>query len=313
MTKKYNYFYRITNNLNNHFYYGVHSTNDLNDGYMGSGKRLKYAYEKYGIENFSKEILKFFENRNDAYKFESEVVTESLVKDNKCYNCTVGGVGNSYGSYGLVPVYIKGSNNITLVSKEEFSKNREKYETAKQGKTSVVNKITGEKLTISVEEYRNNQDIYESIQKNKYLFKDSSGKIYWFDDKNNELIKRLSLVNIRSESRKGRKLSEETKEKIRRHHLEHGIQKGNKNSNFGKIWITNGKESKTISLEELDEWMKKGWLKGRKSNESQRKFNLSKNEVIEYRKNRLTWKEIGNIANVSDATVRRFAKKNDIQ
>ena len=35
---KYHYFYKITNLLNNKYYYGVHSTNDLNDQYMGSRK-----------------------------------------------------------------------------------------------------------------------------------------------------------------------------------------------------------------------------------------------------------------------------------
>ena len=59
-SSKYHYFYKITNLLNNHFYYGVHSTDNLEDGYMGSGKRLHYAYKKYGMENFNKEILKFF-------------------------------------------------------------------------------------------------------------------------------------------------------------------------------------------------------------------------------------------------------------
>ena len=29
--KKYKYFYKITNLINNHFYYGIHSTNDLNE------------------------------------------------------------------------------------------------------------------------------------------------------------------------------------------------------------------------------------------------------------------------------------------
>ena len=64
-TLKYHYFYKITNNINGHFYYGVHNTNNINDGYMGSGTRLHYAYKKYGIENFSKEILKYFESRNE--------------------------------------------------------------------------------------------------------------------------------------------------------------------------------------------------------------------------------------------------------
>ena len=78
--KKYNYFYKITNNLNNHFYYGIHSTNDLEDGYMGSGTRLNYAYKKYGIENFTKEILKFFDTREECAEYEAEMVTEELIQ-----------------------------------------------------------------------------------------------------------------------------------------------------------------------------------------------------------------------------------------
>ena len=64
--KKYNYFYKITNNINNHFYYGIHSTDNLNDGYMGSGSRLHAAYKKYGIENLSKDILKYFDTREEC-------------------------------------------------------------------------------------------------------------------------------------------------------------------------------------------------------------------------------------------------------
>ena len=36
-------FYRIENIINNFYYYGIHSTDNLNDGYMGSGRGLKRA------------------------------------------------------------------------------------------------------------------------------------------------------------------------------------------------------------------------------------------------------------------------------
>ena len=51
--KRYFYFYKITNNKNGKYYYGVHSTNNLNDGYMGSGVGIKRAIEKYGISSFT--------------------------------------------------------------------------------------------------------------------------------------------------------------------------------------------------------------------------------------------------------------------
>ena len=90
---QYHYFYKITNLINNHFYYGVHNTNNLNDGYMGSGVRLHYAYKKYGIENFEKEILKFFNTSKEAFEYEAEIVNEELIKDNNCYNIQMGGYG----------------------------------------------------------------------------------------------------------------------------------------------------------------------------------------------------------------------------
>lgn len=81
--------YKITNKLNGKFYIGKHQTQDLNDGYMGSGKLLKYAIKKYGIENFSKEILHIFETEEEMNAKEKELVI--LSEDS--YNLCEGGKG----------------------------------------------------------------------------------------------------------------------------------------------------------------------------------------------------------------------------
>ena len=89
--KKYNYFYKITNIVNNKFYYGIHSTNNLNDKYMGSGKALREAILKYGIDNFKKEIIKYFDTFQEACAYEKEIVNGELVKNPNCYNLVEGG------------------------------------------------------------------------------------------------------------------------------------------------------------------------------------------------------------------------------
>ena len=50
---KYHFLYKTTNLINGKYYYGMHSTYKLNDGYLGSGKILRYSIRKYGKENFS--------------------------------------------------------------------------------------------------------------------------------------------------------------------------------------------------------------------------------------------------------------------
>lgn len=81
--------YRITNNLNKKQYIGKHQTKNLNDGYMGSGKLLKLAIEKHGIQNFTKEILHIFETEEEMNAKEKELV----IINETSYNLCEGGRG----------------------------------------------------------------------------------------------------------------------------------------------------------------------------------------------------------------------------
>lgn len=90
--KTYNYIYLITNTLNGKIYVGKHSTDNLNDGYMGSGKLLKLAFNKYGIENFTKKILHFAETEEELNDLEIFYIKDLDAKT-KGYNLTDGGDG----------------------------------------------------------------------------------------------------------------------------------------------------------------------------------------------------------------------------
>jgi hypothetical protein len=81
--------YKITNKINNKFYIGKHQTKDINDGYMGSGKLIKKAIKKYGIDNFKKEILFIFNNEEEMNATEKELV----IINEQSYNLCEGGKG----------------------------------------------------------------------------------------------------------------------------------------------------------------------------------------------------------------------------
>ena len=95
--KRFFYLYQITNLINNKIYIGVHGTDNLDDGYMGSGKVLKVAQRKYGLKNFKKDILKYFESEEEMYLEEAELVSTEFVNREDTYNISEGGkyVGKS--------------------------------------------------------------------------------------------------------------------------------------------------------------------------------------------------------------------------
>lgn len=92
---KYYYLYKVTDLITAKFYIGVHETENLDDGYLGSGKRITNAIRKYGKPRFSKEILEFFDNATNMYLREAEIVTEEFCSRKDVLNLAPGGFGGT--------------------------------------------------------------------------------------------------------------------------------------------------------------------------------------------------------------------------
>jgi hypothetical protein len=91
--KTIHYLYKTTCLVTGRYYIGMHSTNNLEDGYMGSGKRLRYSLRKHGVDNHKKEILEFFETRELLIEAEKRVITDDMIADVNCMNIMSGGTG----------------------------------------------------------------------------------------------------------------------------------------------------------------------------------------------------------------------------
>ena len=81
--------YETINKINGKHYRGVHITDVVEDDYLGSGMLLIKAIKKYGIENFSKKIIAVYDNPEDMFSHEKEIVDIGP----QSYNLNEGGFG----------------------------------------------------------------------------------------------------------------------------------------------------------------------------------------------------------------------------
>lgn len=264
MEKEFNYFYKITNNLNGHFYYGIHSTDDLEDGYMGSGTALKNAIKKYGVENFGKEILKFFGTRKEAAEYEEENVTMSLINEEGCYNIIPG--GEKYPCIGMITMYDNVEKKFVLLPLEKYQLNKKRYSPMGGGMVCATENATGIRKMINTEEYYKNKDAYTHHRIGKVPAKDKNGKIFLVET-SDERLKTGELTYIQT----GTKHSKEWSAKVKKIFKEIKHQQGEKNSQYGTVWIHKDDAVKKIKKEEEGKYLNIGWKRGRKEKQIKEK------------------------------------------
>ncbi len=185
--------YKLTNLVNGKIYIGCHMTNNLDDGYMGSGKQLGYAKRKHGIENFKKEILSSHETPEEMFAEEARLVNEEFIGRKDVYNLTCGGRGSWVGV------------NLRLTAEQR----------TKAGKA-------GGYATRTFEQRSQSGKLGGSASRSRFNEKVTKGEIDQpFKGKHHteEVKLKISLAAKQylkgNQNRKGKKHSEETKQKLR--------------------------------------------------------------------------------------------------
>lgn len=235
--------YKTTNIINDHFYIGKHQCENLNDGYLGSGIKLKQAIKKYGRENFKREILFIFDNEVEMNNKEKELITETLVKDPMCYNLTIGGEGG--------PIFLGRHH-----SNETKQLLRENHKEVKLTDAQIKKSIEKSRKT-RMEKYGSWNP--PSATKEKSKEKTRKKSLLTEEEKMQRMIE---ANKRRSETLKAKNMHLTAEQK---QHLS-TLNKGKAPSNKGHICITKDGKNKYISINDLALYETDGWKRGTATN-----------------------------------------------
>ena len=131
--KMYGYIYLIVNKIDGKTYVGkrkLYKKSWNEDGYMGSGKYLKPAQKKYGIENFEKFLITWTYSEEDACEKEKFWIAEYRRRGKAEYNISNGGDG------GFLNEELNKKRSETQKGRHLSEEHKKKISEAHKGKTS---------------------------------------------------------------------------------------------------------------------------------------------------------------------------------
>lgn len=213
------YVYETTNLVNGKKYIGKRSCKCPieEDKYMGSGKLLKKAIDKYGKENFKKDILQICESEEMAYEWEKVYIEQvKAYKNNNYYNIASGGEG--------------GFGNFAGKSAEEIENWKLKIKEY-QNRPEVIKKRS--------EYMKGENNPAKTLSARKKNSEFHKGRI---PSKESRLKMSISQRNRKTYGMSGKKLSQEHIEKIR------CANRGRKMSEFTKKKLAESKYKPVVCL-----------------------------------------------------------------
>lgn len=239
----YYYVYQVTNLINRKIYVGKRKSkkHPINDDYYGSGTQIIAAIEKYGKDNFIKEVLYFCSSMKEMNVKEAEIVTEDFVRRKDTYNMHKGGPG--------------GWDHYNGTKEHKATSRKGGKKAAQNPNNPFYNKEFQDKYASNREPKRMKRlgqlaNSPEAIKKKKETYK----KIKHSQGQNNSQFGRIWISNI---------LTKEIRRITINEAIPEGWVRGKKGHLPKKLWVNNGKEEHFILTEKESEYIMKGFSRGR--------------------------------------------------
>lgn len=238
----YGYVYKTTNLINNKIYIGQHRSDNFDAQYLGSGKLIRRAFKKYGIENFKCEVIEWCETKEQLIAREIYWIHAYKAQD-KCigYNISNGGEGILSPMPEVMREHLRICNTGKKLSDETRKKLKEKHSGENNG-------FYGKQHTVETKQH------ISDVLREQYQ---------------NGRINAMTGVHRygKDAPRYGAILSEETKRKISNSvsgfkHTDEAKHKMSNNAK-GRVYVNNGVKNKKVKPEELDFYLLNGYVIGR--------------------------------------------------
>jgi hypothetical protein len=207
--KKYNYVYITTNLINGKQYIGDHSTNNLNDNYIGSGLLIKIAIKKYGKHNFKKEILEHFNNKEDAFNIQEKYINQFNTLSPIGYNIS------PKGGYGIPKSYLSEETKIKIKNNNKGKHYGDKSHFTIFNTLNKKNKTYEEQM---IKLYGLEEGIIKAKEYKEKISFITCGE-------NNPMFKKGILIKGEKNGMFGKQHNEQTKQKMRKKRSEETKQK----------------------------------------------------------------------------------------